>query len=141
MLQDLATSLGVPSENIEVYDPMFESVDLEVIKRGGFQVLKKNEKGRYRLRHNSELGGSNDESKSAEGTKQENMKQVPEEEEIQTIVFMPHCPRGLYEGFLDENWDKRLWVSDHKTSVEESNELEGVNCILLANNLVDYVLR
>ena len=63
---------------IHVYDPVFSSKEIELLKRFGFNIIKNNEEGKRVVR------------------------------EDLTLVYMPHCSLHLTNNFLYANWSKNL---------------------------------
>lgn len=63
---------------VYVYDPVFSSKEIELLKRFGFNIIKNNEEGKRVVR------------------------------EDLTLVYMPHCSLHLTNNFLYANWSKNL---------------------------------
>ncbi|KAJ9123003.1 hypothetical protein QFC24_004042 [Naganishia onofrii] len=116
LLDMLREALEIPPENVWVYDPLFQPVDLALLKSRGYQLIPKNECGKHKL-----------------------------DPEYQTLAYMPHCPGKLYDAFLRENWNRRLMCSsaessggsDNASGVEQARRSGRV--VLLANDFRGYI--
>lgn len=64
---------------VQVFDPLFNSTEVEVLNQSGFKIIAENEEG----------------------------KRVVEQNRV-TLVFLPHCPKQLTNNFLWANWNKNL---------------------------------
>ncbi|KAK3592636.1 hypothetical protein CHS0354_034712 [Potamilus streckersoni] len=78
-LEALRIKFEVPSERALIYDPKFFDVEKMVLEKLGYTVLRNNEEGKREFAH--------------EGV---------------SLVFMPHCGKGLYNNLLWSNWSPRL---------------------------------
>ncbi|KAL7411803.1 hypothetical protein BDY24DRAFT_394937 [Mrakia frigida] len=95
LLLDLSKRLNITS--MEAYDPAFTSVDELLLGSYSISVLPTNTHGHHPL---------------------------PSDDST-TLVYMPHCPRTLYQNFLFSNW---------------SEDALG-RLILLSNEISGYVVR
>lgn len=78
---------------VEIYDPIFTSQDTLLLEKGlGFTCLEENKAGNYSFRSKSQSSNESIHRKSSF--------------EFKTFIYMPHCPRTLYENFLRSNWNK-----------------------------------
>ncbi|KAL3857535.1 hypothetical protein ACJMK2_012192 [Sinanodonta woodiana] len=79
LLEALRIKFEIPPERALIYDPKFCNVEKMVLEKLGYTVIRNNEEGKREF--------------SCEGV---------------SLVFMPHCGRGLYNNLLWSNWSPRL---------------------------------
>lgn len=92
----------------EIYDPIFNNLDKAVLKK----LL------------NYEPTNSNNRC----------IKQVEMNDNCFNFIFMPHCPKALYNNFLFANWSKKLL----KNFVLFGNSFETIQTLTIDENFVKY---
>jgi len=111
LLQDLARHFEVDSAHISVYDPLFTPVDLLLFRHHRINVLPCNQLGAHVL-----------------------------SEDMPTLVYLPHCPRELYESFLEANWQRKTWsdgrvlllgnpLSQYTDKISATKAREEIPCV------------
>lgn len=95
LLLELIDQFKIATDSVEIYDPEWDAGDRKVLQELGLTVLKENKSGRHVL-----------------------------DIRCSYLVYMPHCPKELYEEFLAANFTPRLGQSPRY--------------LLLGNDLAEY---
>lgn len=81
-----------PPTSVQIYDPVFSKQDIYLLEIGlGYECLIENKVGNHPF--------------SSPSHRESNTTlNLSRRFKFQTLIYMPHCPRTLYENFLRSNW-------------------------------------
>ncbi|KAG7527439.1 hypothetical protein FFLO_06938 [Filobasidium floriforme] len=99
------------TSDVWVYDPMLDPVDVLLLEQSGFHLVERNQLGRHRLPIDRPA-----------------------------LAYLPHCPRGLYEAFLRENWSGYRIGWRTKENDTNSKQHSAGQIVMIANDFGDYSL-
>ena len=129
----LTEHLSLPLNAVELYDPVFTPIDLEILSERGMKVISREESNLYTgmgegKTPDAHAGTRGGEGGDADGrctsSSATSAAAVPEDQS--TFFYMPHCEGMLYDGLLRTNWSTRGALRGHA---------------MLGNNLETYVER
>lgn len=123
----LSEHLSLPLNAVELYDPVFTPIDLEILSERGMKVISREESNVYTGVGEGKMPDAHAGTRGGEGGDADvrcTDAAVPEDQS--TFFYMPHCEGVLYDGLLRTNWSTRGALRGHA---------------VLGNNFETYVER